>query len=110
MGYPSMQKTFTDELSRHRNERIRKVLYLERKITTTRMMELPGYEKNFKQYRFEWMMRAPEKYNDVLLREIYIAYKGELKRQRLFGDAVRYFPMHYWHIVVWTGLSAVSEH
>lgn len=39
----------------------------------------------FKQYGFEWIIRAPRQYTKVLVCEFYVAYNGELMRQYLPG-------------------------
>lgn len=49
-------------------------------MTTIRISELPRFEEQFRQYGFEWITRAPEKYSLVLVQEFYAAYKGELQR------------------------------
>lgn len=78
-GYPNIQEIYNEGLSRLQNVKTKQRLYIERRLTTTWMMELPRFEKHFKKYRFEWMMRAPDKYSDMPAREFYAAYKGELK-------------------------------
>lgn len=52
-------------------------------MTTTRMVGLPEFEKHFRQYGFGWMMGALGRYSEVLVRELYTTYKGELQRQYL---------------------------
>lgn len=47
--------------------KIKWILYLERRLTTIGMIEIPKFEEHFKQYGFEWMMRVPEKYSEALV-------------------------------------------
>lgn len=54
---------------------IRRVLYSERKITTIGMAELPEFVESFRNYGFNYMMRAPGKYSEVLIHEFYAKYK-----------------------------------
>ncbi|KAF3648901.1 hypothetical protein FXO38_17947 [Capsicum annuum] len=46
-------------------------------MPTIGMSELPEFEERFWQYKFEWMMRVPKKYSDVLVYEFYATYKGD---------------------------------
>lgn len=60
--------------------RIKKSLYLERRLTTTGMMAFHRFEESFHRYEFQWMITTPGKYSEVLVIEFYVAPKGELKR------------------------------
>lgn len=45
------------------------------------MFELPVFEKHSWQYEFDWIIKAPIKYSEVLVIEFYTTYKGELQWQ-----------------------------
>ncbi|KAF3626381.1 hypothetical protein FXO38_29281 [Capsicum annuum] len=40
-------------------------------MTTMGMAELPKFKERFRNYRFGWMMKAPKRYNEVLVHELY---------------------------------------
>lgn len=42
-------------------------IYLERKLTTMGMSEMPEFDAWFKQYHFEWKTRALGKYSPALV-------------------------------------------
>lgn len=50
-------------------------------MATTEMAELPELAEQFRTYGFEWMMREPRQYSEVLVREFYVAYKGKYMGQ-----------------------------
>ncbi|KAF3656671.1 hypothetical protein FXO38_14028 [Capsicum annuum] len=74
-GSPDKQKTFNDRLHRLLTCKIKQSLYLKRRLTTTGITEFPRFEESFCKYGFEWMMRVPENYNEVQVREFYVVYK-----------------------------------
>ncbi|KAF3657919.1 hypothetical protein FXO38_13480 [Capsicum annuum] len=63
----------------------KKVLYEEWRMMTIGFDEVPEFTKYFKKYGFDWMIRAPSRYSEVIVRESYIAYKSELIRLYLEG-------------------------
>lgn len=50
----------------------------------------------FKQYKFEWMTKTSSQYSETLVRDFYVAYQIELKRQNLQGN-------------LWKGADPISD-
>lgn len=49
-------------------------------MMTIWMDKVPEFAEHFRQYGFDWMIRAQGIYSKVLVWEFYTAYKGELMR------------------------------
>lgn len=64
-------------------------LFLERRLITTKMAEFPKFEEKFRQYKFIQMTRVPDKYIPALVQEFYAAYKEELQRKYPQGQLWR---------------------
>lgn len=79
-GYSNIQAIYNDDLSRLQNGKIKRRLYLERRLITTRMTNYPRLEVHFRKYGFDLVTRSPYKYNIALVLEFYTAYKRELPR------------------------------
>lgn len=63
---------------------------------TTRIDEVPEFTEHFRKYGFDWMIRAPGRYIEVLVLEFYKAYKCKL---------IRLFP---WGML-WNGCEPVAS-
>lgn len=66
-GYPGMHAIFTMGLSQLLNRKIKRMLYEEQRMMTTRMDELHNFTECFRLYEFNKMLRAPGKYSEVLI-------------------------------------------
>lgn len=55
-------------------EKTKRGIYLDPKLSTISMFEMPEFEVRFRQCHFEWMTRASCQYSPTLVQEFYIVY------------------------------------
>lgn len=76
-----MHTTCNNVLSIILTKRIKRSLYLEKRLMNKGMIEIPRFEAYFRHYIFQWMTTPPNKYSPTSVQDFYMVYKDEMQRQ-----------------------------